>query len=71
MVAAGPGVLNLPYSAQAKKQADEVDRVVITSGRINSEILHKVSKMGISVLISISAPTNLGVKITDSLGITL
>jgi FdhD protein len=47
------------------------DRVVITSGRISSEILHKVSKIGIPILISISAPTNLGVKIADSLGITL
>jgi FdhD protein len=47
------------------------DRVVITSGRISSEILHKVSKRGIPILISISAPTNLGVRIAESLGITL
>ncbi len=47
------------------------DRVVITSGRITSEILHKVSKRGIPIIISISAPTNLGVRIADSLGITL
>jgi len=47
------------------------DRVVITSGRITSEILHKVSKRGIPIIISISAPTNLGVKVADSLGITL
>jgi FdhD protein len=47
------------------------DRVVITSGRISSEILHKVSKRGIPIIISISAPTNLGVRIADSLGITL
>jgi FdhD protein len=47
------------------------DRVMVTSGRITSEILHKVAKRGIPVLISISAPTNLGVKIADALGITL
>jgi len=47
------------------------NRVVITSGRITSEILHKVSKRGIPILISISAPTNLGVRLADSLGITL
>jgi FdhD protein len=47
------------------------NRVIITSGRITSEILHKVSKRGIPIIISISAPTNLGVRIADSLGITL
>ena len=47
------------------------NRVLITSGRITSEILHKVAKRGIPIIISISAPTNLGVRIADSLGITL
>jgi len=47
------------------------DRAVVTSGRITSEILHKVAKRQIPVLISISAPTNLGVSISDALGITL
>jgi len=46
-------------------------RIVITSGRITSEILHKVAKKDIPIIISISAPTNLGVRIADSLGITL
>ena len=47
------------------------DRLVITSGRITSEILHKVAKRGIPIIISISVPTNLGVRIADALGITL
>jgi FdhD protein len=47
------------------------DRLIITSGRISSEILHKVAKKGIPIIVSISAPTNLGVKIADTLGITL
>ncbi len=47
------------------------DRVLITSGRISSEILHKVAKRGIPIIISISVPTNLGVRIADNLGITL
>ena len=47
------------------------DRIIITSGRISSEILHKVAKKGIPLIVSISAPTDLGVKIADSLGITL
>ena len=47
------------------------DRIVISSGRISSEILHKVAKRGVPVIISISAPTNLGVRIAFDLGITL
>ena len=47
------------------------NRLIMTSGRITSEILHKVARRGIPIIISISAPTSLGVKIADSLGITL
>ena len=47
------------------------NRIMITSGRVSSEILHKVAKKGIPIIISISVPTNLGVRIADNLGITL
>jgi FdhD protein len=47
------------------------DRAIITSGRVTSEVLHKVAKRRIPLLISISAPTNLGVRLADTLGITL
>lgn len=47
------------------------DRIIISSGRITSEILHKVAKKNIPIVISVSQPTNLGVRIADSLGITL
>ncbi len=47
------------------------DRIIITSGRISSEILHKVAKKNIPIIISISVPTNLGVRVADNLGITL
>ena len=47
------------------------DRLIITSGRISSEILLKVAKRNIPILISRSAPTDLGVKLADDLGITL
>ncbi|MBI4286012.1 MAG: formate dehydrogenase accessory sulfurtransferase FdhD [Chloroflexi bacterium] len=47
------------------------DRLVITSGRISSEIMHKVAKRSVPFLISVSAPTSFGVKLADSLGITL
>ena len=47
------------------------DRVIISSGRVSSEILHKVAKRGIPIVISISVPTSLGLKTADKLGITL
>jgi len=46
-------------------------RIIITSGRISSEILLKVAKRNIPIIISISAPTDLGVKLANDLGITL
>jgi FdhD protein len=46
-------------------------RIIITSGRISSEILLKVAKRKIPILISRSAPTDLGVQIAQDLGITL
>ena len=47
------------------------DRIVLTSGRISSEILLKVARRGIPLLASKSAPTDLGVKLAGDLGITL
>ena len=47
------------------------DCAIISSGRISSEIMHKIAKRGIPIVISISAPTSLGVKIADNYGITL
>jgi formate dehydrogenase family accessory protein FdhD len=46
-------------------------RIVITSGRISSEILLKVARRNIPVIVSKSAPTDLGVKLANDLGITL
>ena len=47
------------------------DLMVITSGRISSEIVYKVAKRHIPIIISISAPTDLGVRTAEKLGITL
>ncbi len=47
------------------------DRIILTSGRISSEILLKVAKRGIPMLISKSAPTDLGVRLAEHLGVTL
>ena len=47
------------------------DHIVITSGRVSSEIVNKVVKRNIPILISKSAPTNRGVKLAADLDITL
>ena len=47
------------------------DRIMITSGRVSSEILHKMVKRDIPVVITIAVPTNIGVRIANNLGITL
>ena len=47
------------------------ERIIITSGRISSEILLKVAKRNIPIIISKSAPTNQGVRLANDFGITL
>jgi len=45
--------------------------IMITSGRVSSEILLRVARRNIPLLISRSAPTNLGVRLASDLGVTL
>ncbi|MBU3931287.1 MAG: formate dehydrogenase accessory sulfurtransferase FdhD [Proteobacteria bacterium] len=47
------------------------DRILVTSGRISSEILFKAAGSGIPVIVSKSAPTDMGVELARELGITL
>jgi len=47
------------------------DRLIITSGRTPSEMILKAAKGQIPILISISAPTDLGIKLATDLGVTL
>ena len=47
------------------------DKILITSGRVSSEILLKVAKGGIPLLVAISAPTDMAVELANKLGITL
>lgn len=47
------------------------DRILVTSGRVSSEIMLKAARRSIPILISKSAPTDLGVKLANDLGITL
>ncbi|MHB8156541.1 MAG: formate dehydrogenase accessory sulfurtransferase FdhD [Desulfocucumaceae bacterium] len=47
------------------------DKVMVISGRVSSEILIKVARMGVPFLISRSAPTDLALEMADYLGITV
>lgn len=47
------------------------DHIVVTSGRVSSEIVYKVVRRNIPLLISKSAATNRGVELAADLGITL
>jgi FdhD protein len=46
------------------------DKLIAFSGRISSEVLLKVAKMGVGILLSKSAPTDLALKLADELEIT-
>jgi len=47
------------------------DKLIVFSGRVSSEVLLKAAKMGISILLSKSAPTTLALDLAEELGITV
>jgi FdhD protein len=47
------------------------DKVVLTTGRVSAEIIHKIRTMGVAVIISHSAPTSRAVALAEECGITL
>ncbi len=47
------------------------DRIIVTSGRMSSEIVLKIAKRNIPILLSKSAPTDLAVDLAADLGVTL
>ncbi|WP_026694259.1 formate dehydrogenase accessory sulfurtransferase FdhD [Peribacillus kribbensis] len=46
------------------------DKIIVFSGRISSEILLKVAKIGCPIVLSKSAPTDLALELAEELGIT-
>jgi len=53
------------------KDIPTADRIVLTTGRVPSEQLIKVAKRKIPIMISLTVPTDLGVKLAADFGITL
>ncbi len=58
------------YGHALREEVPLAERLVVFSGRISSEIVLKVSKMGCPVLVSKSAPTELALSMAEDLGIT-
>jgi FdhD protein len=58
------------YGYCIKNKVPMDDKVIVFSGRISSEILLKVAKIGCAVVLSKSAPTELALKLAEHLGIT-
>jgi len=58
------------YGWALRREADLGRRVVAFSGRISSEIVLKVAKMGCPILVSKSAPTELALSMAEDLGVT-
>jgi FdhD protein len=64
-------VLDKLYGYCFVNQITTQDKVLVFSGRVSSEIVLKVSKMKIPVIIARSAPTRLALGLADELGITV
>jgi len=47
------------------------DKILATSGRISAEILNKIAKRKIPVVVSFGAPTSLAVSLAKDLGLTI
>ncbi|RTR30083.1 formate dehydrogenase accessory sulfurtransferase FdhD [Robertmurraya yapensis] len=58
------------YGYCLRNQISLKDKVIVFSGRISSEILSKVAKIGCEVILSKSAPTDLALELAEELGIT-
>jgi FdhD protein len=58
------------YGHCLKKDIPIDDKIIVFSGRISSEILLKVAKIGCEVILSKSAPTELALELAEQLGIT-
>ncbi|PIC65541.1 formate dehydrogenase family accessory protein FdhD [Sporosarcina sp. P13] len=58
------------YGHCLKNQISVRNKVIVFSGRISSEILLKVAKIGCEIVLSKSAPTELALTLAEDLGIT-
>ncbi|AZN39385.1 formate dehydrogenase accessory sulfurtransferase FdhD [Paenibacillus albus] len=53
-----------------KQRLPITDKIIAFSGRLSSEVVLKAAKIGVGIMLSKSAPTDLALKLADDLGIT-
>ncbi|SES40090.1 formate dehydrogenase accessory sulfurtransferase FdhD [Salipaludibacillus aurantiacus] len=58
------------YGHCLKHRLSLKNKLIVFSGRLSSEVLLKVSKIGVGIVLSKSAPTTLAIELADDLGIT-
>jgi FdhD protein len=58
------------YGYCLKNRIPLKDKIIVFSGRISSEVLLKVAKIGVGIMLSKSAPTDLALNMADDLNIT-
>jgi FdhD protein len=46
-------------------------KIILTTGRVSSEMIQKTARIGASIVISRTSPTNLSLHIAEFLGITV
>lgn len=64
-------VLDKIYGWGIMSEISFADKCVLFSGRVSSEVLLKVSKMGIPIIASRSAPMGLAIDLAQELGVTI
>lgn len=63
--------LDKVFGACLLKDISTEEAIVITTGRVPSEQILKVAKRKVPIMLSLTVPTDLGVKLADDYGITL
>jgi FdhD protein len=53
------------------QKLDTQDLILLSSGRISSEMLNKAARMGLPVIVSRTSPTSLSITMAQAWGITL
>ncbi|MCY9661455.1 formate dehydrogenase accessory sulfurtransferase FdhD [Paenibacillus chondroitinus] len=59
------------YGHALRQRISVRDKVIAFSGRVSSEVVLKVAKIGVGILLSKSAPTDLALRLAQDLGITV
>ncbi|MEL1135610.1 formate dehydrogenase accessory sulfurtransferase FdhD [Desulfitobacterium sp. THU1] len=64
-------VLDKLYGQAFLDEVDLSQKIIVFSGRISSEIVIKAAKMGCPILVGVSAPTDLALRLAEELGLTV